>query len=174
MSGPQIPQKTMKLSLSGSARADFGKEDISANLQTKVDQSTIKAKVGMVRVQAPAYKFDVDIDQINLDRYLPPKRRKPRAASRLRESRANSRSISPPQAARPRREVARGRPAGPQYQDEQSALGFARQERHSERRSGFGQPVSGHGEGELIGRCECESDCSKAGSYRCCDRAAAA
>ncbi len=76
VSGPQIPQKTMKLSLSGSARADFGKEDISANLQTKVDQSTIKAKVGMVRFQAPAYKFDVDIDQINLDRYLPPEKEK--------------------------------------------------------------------------------------------------
>ena len=66
----------MKLSLSGSARADFGKEDLSANLQTKVDQSTIKAKVGMVRVPGAGVQFDVDIDQINLDRYLPPEKEK--------------------------------------------------------------------------------------------------
>jgi AsmA protein len=70
VSGPTIPQKSMKVPLSGSARADLGKNVIGADLLTKFDQSNIKAKLGM---EQSAYKFDVAIDQLNVDKYLPPK-----------------------------------------------------------------------------------------------------
>ncbi len=78
------------MSLSGSALADFGKSNISADLLAKIDQSTLKAKLGMAGSQAPAYRFDVDIDQINLDRYFPPKKEKaesgePEAAKKSEE-----------------------------------------------------------------------------------------
>ena len=70
VSGPTIPQKSMKVPLSGSVRADLGKDVIGADLVTKFDQSNIKAKLGM---EKSAYNFDVAIDQLNVDKYLPPK-----------------------------------------------------------------------------------------------------
>ncbi len=74
ITGSQIPQKTVRIPLSGSMRADFAQERIFADLLAKVDESTLKAKVGMSRFHMPAYNFDVDMDKLNLDRYVPPKK----------------------------------------------------------------------------------------------------
>jgi AsmA protein len=73
VSGPTIPQKTMKVPLSGWVRADLGKQAVAADLKTKFDQSNILAKLNMEHFSAPAYRFDVAIDQLNVDKYLPPK-----------------------------------------------------------------------------------------------------
>lgn len=73
VSGPTIPQKSMQVPLSGWLRADLGKEDVGADLKTKFDVSNIQAKLGMARFKTPAYRFDVVIDQLNVDKYLPPK-----------------------------------------------------------------------------------------------------
>jgi AsmA protein len=77
--GPTIPQKTMKVPLSGWVRADLGKEAVSADLTTKFDQSNIKAKLGLEKFKAPGYTFDVVIDQLNVDKYLPPKQKSARS-----------------------------------------------------------------------------------------------
>lgn len=71
--GPTIPQKSMKVPLSGWVRADLGKEGVAADLTTKFDQSNIKAKLGLEKFSSPAYSFDVVIDQLNVDKYMPPK-----------------------------------------------------------------------------------------------------
>src|SRR4029079_418292 len=73
VSGPTIPQKSMKVPLSGWVRADLGKQAVAADLKTKFDQSNILAKLNMEQFSAPAYRFDVAIDQLNVDKYLPPK-----------------------------------------------------------------------------------------------------
>src|SRR4051812_37104106 len=73
VSGPTIPQKSMKVPLSGWVRADLGKEAVAADLTTKFDQSNIKAKLGIQNFKAMAYNFDFVIDQLNVDKYLPPK-----------------------------------------------------------------------------------------------------
>ncbi len=74
-SSPSIPQKNVKAVLSGAVRADFGKERITADVLAKLDESNIKAKLGMTKFSAPAYDFDVNIDKLNVDRYMAPKQK---------------------------------------------------------------------------------------------------
>jgi AsmA protein len=70
---PKIPQKTVKLPITGSARADLAKQTVTADIATRFDESAIQAKVGMNKFQNGAITFDVAIDRLNLDKYLPPK-----------------------------------------------------------------------------------------------------
>lgn len=60
----KAPPLEAKLSLDGTYRLDAGK--LSADVNAKLDESTIKAKL----VLAEPYEFDAAIDRINLDRYL--------------------------------------------------------------------------------------------------------
>lgn len=60
----------LALSLAGDMRADVAKESVSANLTAKFDETTVKAKAAMTKFDAPRYSFDVDVDKVNLDRYL--------------------------------------------------------------------------------------------------------
>lgn len=60
----------LALALSGDVRADVAKESVSAELTAKFDETTIKGKAAMARFDTPHYTFDVDVDQLNLDRYL--------------------------------------------------------------------------------------------------------
>jgi len=73
VSNPKMAKGGMKLVLTGDARADLAQQQIAANLHTKMDDSTIQAKLGMSRFADPHYSFDVGIDQLDVDRYLPPK-----------------------------------------------------------------------------------------------------
>jgi AsmA protein len=66
-----IPQKTVQVPVDGSLRADLGKEMVSADLASKFDESNIKAKLAMAGFATPAYDFDVVIDRLNVDKYLP-------------------------------------------------------------------------------------------------------
>lgn len=58
------PPLQAKLALDGRYKLDAGK--LSADLNGKLDESTIKAKFTL----AEPYEFDASIDRINLDRYL--------------------------------------------------------------------------------------------------------
>jgi AsmA protein len=60
----------LALSVTGDARADLGKESVNADLVGKFDETTVKAKATMTRFDSPHYGFDVDVDKVNLDRYL--------------------------------------------------------------------------------------------------------
>ena len=77
LSGPDMP-KALKLDISGSARADLEKQTASADLTSKVDESTIRSKLELAKFSPPAYVFDVNVDRLNLDQYFPPK---PKAAA---------------------------------------------------------------------------------------------
>jgi AsmA protein len=72
LSGPDLPQKTVKIPITGSARADLDKQTANADLNAKFDESTIVAKLGLAKFSPPAYQFDVNVDRLNLDRYSPP------------------------------------------------------------------------------------------------------
>jgi AsmA protein len=72
VTSPAIPQKTLQVPVNGSVRGDIGKEAVSADLATKFDESDVKAKLAMAGFGAPAYDFDVVIDRLNVDQYLPP------------------------------------------------------------------------------------------------------
>jgi AsmA protein len=73
VTSPSIPKKTVQVPVNGSVRADAGKERVSAELATRFDESNIKAKGGLSGFAKPAYDFDVVIDKLNVDQYLPPK-----------------------------------------------------------------------------------------------------
>jgi AsmA protein len=82
VSGSGAGQKALALAVAGALSADLAKESVSGDLNTKFDESTIKAKFGLVKFSAPAYTFDVDIDKLNVDRYMPqdPAKPEPKAA----------------------------------------------------------------------------------------------
>lgn len=73
VANPQMPMKSVKLPITGSARADLGKETAGVDIATKFDESSITAKAGVTKFAAPAINFDVAIDKLNVDKYFPPK-----------------------------------------------------------------------------------------------------
>ncbi len=74
ISSPDLAAKTIKIALSGSAGVNWNKQTVQTDLVAKVDDSTIQAKASVANFAAPAISFDVAADQLNVDRYLPPKK----------------------------------------------------------------------------------------------------
>ena len=72
-SAPDLPVKSLNGDLKGSAVANLEKQNVQANFSGKVADSSFKAKLGVVGFSKPAIGFDLDIDQLDVDRYLPPK-----------------------------------------------------------------------------------------------------
>ena len=70
---PQMPMKSVRLPLTGSARADIDAQTAALNASTQFDESKIAAKVDVSRFSPLALGFDVDIDRLNVDKYLPSK-----------------------------------------------------------------------------------------------------
>jgi AsmA protein len=71
---PQMPMKQLKLPLSGSLRADLAQQTVALELATQFDESKIAAKLKVAKFAPLALGFDLDIDQLNVDKYLPPKK----------------------------------------------------------------------------------------------------
>ncbi|MEQ1775320.1 MAG: AsmA family protein [Burkholderiales bacterium] len=69
--GPNLPGKSISGNLNGSASVNGSKQQVQANLAGKVSDSTIKAQVGVNGFAPPGVTFDVEIDQLDLDRYAP-------------------------------------------------------------------------------------------------------
>lgn len=74
LAGPDIPAKTIRLALTGSAGANWAKQTVQTDLVAKVDDSTIQAKASVADFAAPAINFDIVADRLDVDRYLPPKK----------------------------------------------------------------------------------------------------
>ena len=70
-SGPAIPQKSVTLPINASLRADLAKQSGNAELTTKFDETSINAKLGATKFEPLVATFDVGIDKLDLDRYLP-------------------------------------------------------------------------------------------------------
>jgi AsmA protein len=69
--GLAIPQKTVTLPVRAAAKADLAKQTAALDLSSKFDESTIQAKLAVSRFEPLAATFDLTIDRVNLDRYLP-------------------------------------------------------------------------------------------------------
>ena len=69
-----LPAKKVKLSLSGSAGVDAKKQGANADLAIKLDETSIKAKFAVADFAALRSTFDIAIDKLNVDKYLPPKK----------------------------------------------------------------------------------------------------
>lgn len=77
---PALPMKTVKLPVKGALQADVGKQTAALDLATRLDDSQIKLKLGATRFDPLALNFDVDIDSLDVDRYLPPAKADARVA----------------------------------------------------------------------------------------------
>jgi AsmA protein len=73
LANPQMPMKQLRLPLAGKLGADLAKQTAALELATQFDESKIAAKVRVAKFAPLALGFDLDIDQLNVDKYLPPK-----------------------------------------------------------------------------------------------------
>ena len=73
VANPKLPNGGFKTELSGDAGVSLKQENAHFNGALRVDDSHIKAKLAMQGFAQPKYNFDVDIDQLDADRYMAPK-----------------------------------------------------------------------------------------------------
>ncbi|MCF8178854.1 MAG: AsmA family protein [Sulfuritalea sp.] len=73
ISNPQMPMKQLKLPLDGRLRVDLAKQSAALDLTTRFDESRIATKLDVAKFSPLALGFDLDIDTLNIDKYLPPK-----------------------------------------------------------------------------------------------------
>jgi AsmA protein len=62
------PPLDARLALNG--RYALKPESVALDFTGKLDESTVKGKAAMARAKVAAYEFDLNIDKLNLDRYL--------------------------------------------------------------------------------------------------------
>jgi AsmA protein len=70
VSGAAADFSRIALTVTGAARAQLAKEAVEADLVAKFDDTTVRAKLGLTEFDAPRYRFEMDVDRIDLDRYL--------------------------------------------------------------------------------------------------------
>jgi AsmA protein len=75
------PPLDARLALNGSYA--LKPDSIGLDFTAKLDESTVKGKLGIGRAEQASYDFDLDIDKLNLDRYLASsEKKKPQAAKK--------------------------------------------------------------------------------------------
>lgn len=72
LASPKMPMKSVKLPLAGHLRAELAKQAAQGALTTRFDDSAIALKFDVEKFSPLALGFDLDIDQLNADKYLPP------------------------------------------------------------------------------------------------------
>jgi len=81
LANPHMPMKQLKLPLAGSLRADLAKQIAALDLGTRFDESKIALKLKVAKFAPLALAFDLDIDTLNVDKYLPPKKAEEKVAA---------------------------------------------------------------------------------------------
>jgi AsmA protein len=74
VSSPALPMKQVKLPMDGRLTADLGRQKADFALKTRLDDSQMDLKLLVERFSPLALEFTLAIDQLNIDRYLPPKK----------------------------------------------------------------------------------------------------
>lgn len=69
---PAIPQKTVKLPLTGAFAIDAKKQVVDARFTTKFDETTLATEFGVRGFATPRITFDAGADKLDIDRYFPP------------------------------------------------------------------------------------------------------
>ncbi|MDH4100218.1 MAG: AsmA family protein [Nitrospirota bacterium] len=72
ITNPKLPKGSMTLAMNGKARLELAAEKVSIDLTTKVEGDTIISKLGVSGFDTPYYTFDIAIDRLDTDRWLPP------------------------------------------------------------------------------------------------------
>ncbi|MDD5180804.1 MAG: AsmA family protein [Gallionellaceae bacterium] len=69
--GDKLPNKSISSEMKGSIQVDVGRQSVNASLAGGLLQSQVKAKVAVNDFSNPAIRFDVDMDQLDADLYIP-------------------------------------------------------------------------------------------------------
>ena len=69
---PDMPMKQLSLPLNGSLQVNLAQQSAALALATKFDESNIATKLNVAKFAPLSLGFDLDIDQLNVDKYLPP------------------------------------------------------------------------------------------------------
>ncbi len=70
VSNPKAPKGGIKSDLTGTAMLDLKQQAASLNASGRVDDSSLKLRLGVAPLANPHFNFDIGIDQIDGDRYL--------------------------------------------------------------------------------------------------------
>ena len=73
ITGPGMPKGAAVIGITGNAAMDLARKAGQLNFTSKIDESNINAKLALSQFSPPTLQFDVNIDQLNVDKYLPPK-----------------------------------------------------------------------------------------------------
>ena len=73
---PGLPTRPLKLPIKGRIQSDYGKPAISGKLATQFDESHVDARFNIVAAASMNIGIELDIDKLNVDKYLPPATRK--------------------------------------------------------------------------------------------------
>ena len=71
--GDKLPNKSISSTMKGNVQLNTKKQIVQANLSGGLLQSQLRAKLGVNGFAQPAIHFDVDVDQLDADLYLPKK-----------------------------------------------------------------------------------------------------
>ncbi|MGZ9038979.1 MAG: AsmA family protein, partial [Burkholderiales bacterium] len=67
---PKLPKGSFDASISGAARADVAKETAGLDLKGKLEDSNVSGKAGITRFSPLALNFDLNADQLDVDRLM--------------------------------------------------------------------------------------------------------
>jgi len=73
----------MKAKLEAAIKANLAKQDLQADISGRLDESALKARIGLTNFAPLKANFDVRIERLNLDRYLRPDRKEAKADERV-------------------------------------------------------------------------------------------
>lgn len=72
LASPRMPMKSLRLPLKGQLQAELARQTARGSLSTRFDDSNIALKFEAARFSPLTLGFDLDVDQLNVDKYLPP------------------------------------------------------------------------------------------------------
>jgi AsmA protein len=78
---PSFPGGKLAASLGGNGSLDLAKSAFATNLAGQLDTSRIQANLALTRFSPPALRFDLGVDQLDVDRYLAAGKDKGKGAS---------------------------------------------------------------------------------------------
>ncbi len=71
LQSPGLPAKSLKVGLDGSLHVDVKAQNVASRLVARFDETTASSRIAVQGFASPHIGFDVDLDRLNLDRYLP-------------------------------------------------------------------------------------------------------
>ncbi|MBI4995996.1 MAG: AsmA family protein [Rhodocyclales bacterium] len=74
LASPKMPMKSLALPLDGQLHAELAKETARGALSTRFDESAIALKFDVAKFSPLDLGFDLAIDRLNVDKYLPPEK----------------------------------------------------------------------------------------------------